>query len=65
MKNQRRTPRKDASSQRSSVPPGLLKRMQPDAAGIDCGATSHWVAVPEDRDPQPVREFAVVPQPVS
>ncbi len=29
----------------------LLKRIQPDAAGIDCGATSHYVAVPEDRDP--------------
>src|SRR5262249_38950104 len=23
--------------------------------GIDCGATEHFVAVPEDRDPQPVR----------
>ena len=57
MKNKRRTPRQDASSQRSSVPPGLLKRIQPDAAGIDCGATSHWVAVPEERDSQPVREF--------
>jgi len=36
----------------------LLKRIQPDAAGIDCGATSHYVAVPEDRDPQPVRAFS-------
>jgi transposase len=36
----------------------LLKRIQPDAAGIDCGATSHFVAVPADRDPQPVREFS-------
>ena len=35
----------------------LLKRIQPDAAGIDCGATSHYVAVPQDRDPEPVREF--------
>jgi transposase len=25
------------------------------AAGIDCGATEHFVAVPEDRDPPPVR----------
>jgi transposase len=35
----------------------LLERIQPDAAGIDCGAKSHFVAVPPDRDPQPVREF--------
>jgi transposase len=27
------------------------------AAGIDIGATEHWVAVPPDRDPQPVRRF--------
>jgi transposase len=32
--------------------------MQPDAAGIDVGATEMYVAVPEDRDPQPVRCFA-------
>jgi transposase len=35
----------------------LLERIQPDAAGIDCGATHHWVSVPEDRDAQPVQEF--------
>jgi transposase len=35
----------------------LLERIQPDAAGVDCGARSHFVAVPSDRDPQPVREF--------
>lgn len=28
-----------------------------DAAGIDIGASSHFVAVPPDRDEQPVREF--------
>jgi transposase len=27
------------------------------AAGIDVGATEHWVAVPEDRDEEPVRRF--------
>ncbi len=27
------------------------------AAGIDIGATEHWVAVPPDRDLQPVRRF--------
>jgi transposase len=35
----------------------LLERIQPDAAGIDCGQNSHFVAVPPERDPQPVREF--------
>ena len=30
----------------------------PNAAGIDIGAASHFVAVPADRDAQPVREFA-------
>jgi transposase len=35
----------------------LLERLQPNAAGIDCGQNSHFVSVPPDRDPQPVREF--------
>src|SRR5207249_5748461 len=40
----------------------VRKRMEiqlahPNAAGIDVGSASHWVAVPADRDPQPVREF--------
>lgn len=30
------------------------------AAGIDVGASSHWVAVPEDRDEQPTREFGAM-----
>lgn len=30
----------------------------PDAAGIDIGSRSHWVAVPADRDETPVREFS-------
>jgi len=29
----------------------------PNAAGIDIGSTSHYVAVPPDRDDEPVREF--------
>lgn len=29
----------------------------PHAAGIDVGANTHWVSVPPERDPQPVREF--------
>lgn len=34
-----------------------LALTHPDAAGIDIGAASHFVAVPADRDEQPVREF--------
>ena len=29
----------------------------PNAAGIDIGSASHFVAVPPDRDDEPVREF--------
>ena len=31
--------------------------MNLNAAGIDVGATEHWVAVPKDRDEEPVRRF--------
>ena len=30
------------------------------AAGMDVGATEHWVAVPEDRDEEPVRRFGAL-----
>ena len=30
----------------------------PNAAGIDIGSAAHFVAVPPDRDDEPVREFA-------
>lgn len=47
-----------------AAPPGAappsanpLPRLTPNAAGIDVGAASHWVAVPAERDPEPVREF--------
>jgi transposase len=35
----------------------LLERIQPDTAGIDCGAEQHYVAVPPDRDARPVHAF--------
>jgi len=35
----------------------LLPRLNPDVAGIDCGASEHVVAVPPDRDPAPVQTF--------
>lgn len=34
-----------------------LKIVNPDSAGIDIGAASHFVAVPEGRDKETVREF--------
>lgn len=34
-----------------------LEIAQPNAAGIDIGSSSHYVAVPADRDEKPVREF--------
>jgi hypothetical protein len=35
----------------------LLERINPDVAGIDLGSTQHFVAVPTDRDAQPVQSF--------
>ena len=38
----------------------MCKRLEvafPNAAGIDVGASSHFVAVPAERTEQPVREF--------
>lgn len=36
------------------------KTTNPDAAGIDLGGTVHYVAVPADRDAQPVRHFGTL-----
>lgn len=35
----------------------LLQRINPDVAGIDCGASEHYVAVLTDRDEESVRSF--------
>src|SRR5690606_40138523 len=35
----------------------ILQRINPDVAGIDCGASEHYVAVPTDRDEESVRSF--------
>jgi len=40
------------------VSPTLLAHLNPHVAGIDCGAAEHYVAVPPDRDPTPVRAFS-------
>ena len=34
-----------------------LPMIEPDAAGIDVGATQVFVAVPADRDPESIRSF--------
>lgn len=49
--NRRRSPGKPRLS------PTVLDRINPNVAGIDCGAADHFVAVPPDRDPTPVQSF--------
>lgn len=36
---------------------GNIKQLNPNAAGIDIGSRRHYVAVPADRDNEPVRNF--------
>ena len=48
-------PRRPRVSRRAS--PTVLERINPDAAGIDCGGSTHVVAVPPDRDDHPVQSF--------
>ena len=43
---------------RPTVLPHPLQQMQLNAAGIDIGSEFHFVAVPSDRDEQPVRRFS-------
>ncbi len=38
--------------------PSAITLTHPNAAGIDIGSAAHFVAVPPDRDDEPVREFA-------
>ena len=45
------------STGQSSAKPAGLSQLNLNAAGIDVGATSHFVAVPADRAEQPVQEF--------
>ena len=55
MKHHQQRKRTGRSERRASV--SLFERIQPNAAGVDCGQKSHFVAVPPERDPEPVREF--------
>jgi len=45
------------STGKPRVSPTVLDRINPNVAGIDCGAAEHFVAVPPDRDPTPVQSF--------
>jgi len=50
-------PKREREANKERVSISTLERIQPDAAGINCGQNSHFVAVPPDRDTPPVREF--------
>src|ERR1039458_9304720 len=51
-----RQERRELQARLNASDPGL-SIVHPDAAGIDVGNASHFVAVPAGRDPHPVREF--------
>ena len=51
------TTRPPRRSKRRTREQTFLERVHLNATGIDIGSGSHWVAVPPDRDEQPVREF--------
>jgi transposase len=51
-----RRQRRDLKRSLCSSDPGLTI-VNPNAGGIDVGNESHYVAVPPERDPEPVREF--------
>jgi len=53
--NKRRTRRRRRVVPGSTTQPFPL--VNPNAAAIDLGSRSHYVAVPESRDPQPVQQF--------
>lgn len=49
---------KERRPQQPAQLPRALEHVHLNAAGIDVGGESHYVAVPADRDEQPVREFS-------
>jgi hypothetical protein len=51
-----RKQRKELARRLQSADPGL-DVVHPNAAGIDVGNSTHYVAVRPDRDPHPVRRF--------
>src|SRR4029077_16860431 len=55
-----RKQRRELGRQGAVADPGLTI-VHANAGGIDVGNESHYVAVPPDRDPNPVREFGCGP----
>lgn len=49
--------KKQSGQQRRGKVSKVLPLLNPNAAGIDVGASEHYVAVPPDRDERPVRRF--------
>jgi len=49
--------RQQGGKRSRNISPSLLKRINHNAVGIDCGSETHYVAVPPERDPEPVRSF--------
>lgn len=47
----------DSKSKKKGNKAKSFSIINPDAAGIDIGADSHWVSVSQSRDSQPVRRF--------
>ena len=62
-KKPQKSPRKSKASRSLPVTapsmPAELKQVNLNAAGIDVGATVHFVCVPEGRDPQPVQSGSI------
>ena len=55
-KNHRITKTGRGARQRAVIE-GSLQLLRQHAAGIDVGSEEHYVSVPPDRDPEPVRHF--------
>ena len=53
--NQRKRQSKSRKKRSKKVNLDSLPFVNINAAGIDIGSEEHWVAVPEDRDEEPVR----------
>jgi transposase len=49
---------KKSTGKKEMKPPTHLEHLKRNAAGIDIGSRSHFVAVPEGVDEKPVREFS-------
>jgi hypothetical protein len=57
--NMNRKQRRELQRRINSENPGL-EVVHPNAAGIDIGNESRFVAIPPDRDTAPIREFGYV-----